>query len=257
MRHLRRTADPVIAPRLLRLRRRMARFPWITRSVPWSLWCRLAAYNALAVTWRIALDAGRPLSFVQIGSNDGIVLDPLHDVVVQCGWSGVLVEPMPELFEQLKANYGDTPGLSYENAAIGVADGRSTIFTVRPGPGDPYWTNQLASFDRDAILVHSDEIKDLEDRIEEVAIDALTLPSLVARHGIERIDVLHIDAEGFDHEIIKQIDFDARWAPRFLIYEQEHFDRGTHRDVRRLLRGAGYQLVNIWPDELAYRTGPS
>lgn len=247
----------VIVPQVLRMPRRLARVPWITRSLPWSLWCRLAAYNALAVTWRIALDAGRPLSFVQIGSNDGIVLDPLHDVVMQCGWTGVLVEPMPELFEQLKANYGDTPGLSYENVAIGVADGRATIFTVRPGPGDPYWTNQLASFDRSAILVHADEIENLAERIEEVVIDALTLPSLVARHGLQRIDLLHIDAEGFDHEIIKQIDFGARWAPRYVIYEQEHFDHDTHREVRGLLKGAGYRLVNIWPDELAYRPARS
>ena len=45
----------------------------------------------------------------------------------------------------------------------------------------------------------------------------------------------------------------ASWAPTFIIYEREHFDRDTDEAAHHLLRTAGYHLVDIWPDQFAYR----
>lgn len=210
----------------------------------------------MAVAWVVARRAGRPLAFVQVGSNDGVVHDPLHVVVRAHAWTGVLVEPLPELFERLVANYRDVPGLVFENAAIGQADGSATLFSVASRAGDPYWTDQLASFDRTTLLSHADVLPDLEERIVSVPITALTLPSLVAKHGLSRIDLLHVDVEGYDAEVVRQVDFSASWAPTFIVYERQHLDRTTDRATRRMLRRAGYRCVDIWPDQLAYRASP-
>src|SRR5262245_37291248 len=43
--------------------------------------------------------------FVEIGAMDGISFDPLYKHVVSNGWRGLLVEPLPDLFEQLKETY--------------------------------------------------------------------------------------------------------------------------------------------------------
>ncbi|HAM00780.1 MAG TPA: FkbM family methyltransferase [Acidimicrobiaceae bacterium] len=235
------------------LRRWLARRRWPNRTLPWWLWCHLCAFDSMAVTWVVAIRAGRPLTFVQIGSNDGVVFDPLHEAVKAFNWSGVLVEPVPDVFGRLQANYHGVPDLAFENVAIGEQDGEAILYSVTPGPDDPYWTNQIASFDKAVILSHRDTITALEDRVEELRVPTLTLNTLVSRHQLTALDFLHIDVEGFDQEIIKQIDFRAGWAPRFIIFERQHMSRKTHRQVRRLLRGAGYRLVNIWPDELAYR----
>jgi FkbM family methyltransferase len=216
----------------------------------------VGAADSLTVAWVIARRAGRPLSFVQIGSNDGVVHDPLHQVVRACGWYGVLVEPLPPLYERLVTNYEGVPGLAFENAAVGTVDGTSTIYSVEPRPGDPYWVDQIATFDRDTLQSHADVLVGVEERIVEVPVASLTLPTLVARHDLRSIDLLHVDVEGYDYEVLKQIDFSGSWAPTFIMYEREHFDRPTDRAARRMLRGAGYRLVDIWPDQFAYRAGP-
>jgi Methyltransferase FkbM domain len=88
-------------------------------------------------------------------------------------------------------------------------------------------------------------------------VNTTTLGSLVDRHGLATIDLLHVDAEGYDFEILKQIDFSASWAPTFIIFEKEHFDRQTYRQATHMLRSAGYRCIDIWPDALAYRHAPT
>jgi FkbM family methyltransferase len=237
-------------------RRRVVRSDRLNRHLPWALWCAVGAADALTVAWVVARRAGRPLTFVQIGSNDGVIHDPLHQVVRACGWSGVLVEPIPTLYERLVANYDGVQGLVFENAAVGTVDGMSTLYSVDPRPGDPYWVDQIATFSRDTLLSHAGVLAGVENRIVEVPVASLTLPTLVARHGLGAVDVLHIDVEGYDFEVLKQIDFSSPWAPAFIIYEREHFDRRTDRAARRMLRAAGYRLSDIWPDQFAFRTAP-
>ena len=232
------------------------RWDVLNRRLPWSWWCALAAVDSLAVTWVIARRAGRPLTFVQIGANDGMMYDPLHTVVRAAGWSGVLVEPVPALYERLVANYSGVPNVQFENAAIGATDGTATLYSVEPRPDDPYWVGLLPSLDRDIIRSHHHLIPGIEERIQEMQVASLTLPSLVARHDLAVIDLLNVDTEGYDYEILRQIDFSSGWAPAFIIYERRHLDRSTDRQARRMLRGAGYRLSGLGPDLLAYRSAP-
>jgi len=241
---------------VLPARRRVARLRWVNRRAPWRLWCALGAADALTVAWVVATRAGRPLRFLQIGSNDGVVHDPLHQVVRACHWTGVLVEPLPELFEKLVANYDGVPGLAFENVALGTEDGTTTMYKVDPRPGDPYWVALLASFDKDVILSQADVLRGVGSRLLEVAVETVTLETLVARNGLETIDFLHVDAEGYDHAVLEQIDFAAPWAPAFIVFEREHFDAATDRATRRRLGDAGYTCIDVWPDQLAYRVPP-
>ena len=239
------------------VRRTVARVDWLNRRLPWRAWCALGAADALTVAWVLATRSARPLKFVQIGANDGVIHDPIHQVVEACGWSGVLVEPLPVFYEKLVANYAGVPNLEFENAAVGTTDGTATIFSVDPRPGDPYWVELLSSFNREVIISQGQVLPDVEHRLIEVEVRTTTLASLVARHGLTAIDLLHVDAEGYDFEILKQVDFGASWAPSFIIFEREHFDREMYRQAMHMLRTAGYRCVDVWPDTLAYRRAPS
>jgi FkbM family methyltransferase len=238
------------------VRRQIRRIEWADCHLPWRLWCALCAWNAAAVAEAIGRRSRRSLRFVQIGSNDGVLNDPLHAVVRTHRWTGVLVEPIPAIFDELVANYADVPGLAFENVAVGSGEGKATIFTLDPRPDDPDWAAQLSSFDREVLLSHREALADLEERILEVPIEAVTVPALVRRHRIESLDLLHVDAEGHDYEVLHQIDFAAPWAPRFVIFEKKHMGREAYLATKGLLRRAGYRCVNVWPDELAYRESP-
>lgn len=45
------------------------------------------------------------VSFLQIGSNDGISGDPLNKFINNYNWKGILVEPITSLFEKMIRNY--------------------------------------------------------------------------------------------------------------------------------------------------------
>jgi hypothetical protein len=73
---------------------------------------------------------------------------------------------------------------------------------------------------------------------EEVA--CLTLDQLVSRHGIGKIDLVQIDAEGYDFQALKQIDLD-RFSPRVIRFEWTNLPPEEQAAALDLLGGAGYR----------------
>jgi FkbM family methyltransferase len=224
--------------------------------LPWWLWCRLCAVDGATVADALGRRWPVPLTFVQIGSNDGVHGDPLHRAVVEHHWRGVLVEPVPDLFERLVANYQGTSGVVFDNIAVNRCDGPMSLWTLEGRPGDPEWIDQLATFDHEILLRHCAEVPHLDSRIRHIRVDGLTLPSLIDKHGLEAVDLLHVDAEGFDLEVLSQVDVTARWAPRVVIFEKKHMDAADYGRAWDRFRRAGYRRVNLWPDEMWNRSLP-
>ena len=87
------------------------------------------------------------LFFVQIGAMDGVVDDPLREHVLASGWRGLLVEPLPDMFERLRANYAGREGLRFERTAIVDRSGPVEMFRVDPQQlaRFPSWVGGLSS----------------------------------------------------------------------------------------------------------------
>ena len=239
------------------VRPRLGGVTWLANRMPWTVWCVLCASGAEAVVHELGRRSSGPLRFVQVGSNEGVANDPLHETARARRWTGVLVEPLPHLFARLVENYQGVDGVSFVNAAIGPEDGTVTMYTVEAQEDDPEWVHQIASLDRDVVLRHAYALRDLESRIRPVEVECLSLGTLVARQGLVGVDLMHTDAEGYDKDIIEQIRFDAEWAPRFLLFEVKHMDREAYFATKARLEAAGYRLAGLWPDEFAYRTPPT
>ena len=69
------------------------------------------------------------------------------------------------------------------------------------------------------------------------------LMSVLDRHRVERIDVLHIDAESYDYQVLKQIDF-KRFRPKLILYEHRHLNTADRNAATALLSGEGYRLID-------------
>ena len=65
---------------------------------------------------------------IQVGANDGVHADPINKYIINFNWSGVLIEPQPEIFERLKENYKTKKNIFFENSAV----------TDKSGYGDMY-----------------------------------------------------------------------------------------------------------------------
>ena len=191
---------------------------------------------------------------MQIGSNDGEQLDPLRGLIRERGWSGIMVEPVPFVFERLRLNYGDVPGVALENVAIDVADGSRPLYHLPPSddPDLPPWYDSLGSFDRDVVLKHREFIPDIDERIVSLEVPCLSFDSLCRRHGVERIDLVHIDTEGHDFEILELIDLDRR-RPGIVLFEHLHLDPATHRACIDHVGRHGYETMSNAMDTLCLR----
>jgi FkbM family methyltransferase len=218
----------------------------------WQLW-RMAGPKLLEAF----ADRYPEALFVEIGSNDGDHHDHLRTFIQTRSWRGVMVEPVPYVYESLVRRYGHIEGVTLENAAIGAADGRLPFYHLRQATDEerdrlPYWYHGTGSFSREQVLRHEKDIRDVRERIVERDVTALTFDSLAEKHGLHDLDLLLTDTEGYDWEILKTVDL-RRYRPRLAIYEHYHLSREDREACREHFRTAGYAILEEGFDTFCLR----
>ena len=191
---------------------------------------------------------------VQIGANDGVAGDPLVEAFRKTRWTGLLVEPVPHLYEMLVSRYCDRPGVRIERAAVSTYDGETPLYRLRTVPGEsPEWFDQLSTLNREVLLKHRASIPEIDSLLVEERVPAVRLDTLLARHEIYRIDLLVIDTEGHDFEVLRTLDF-ARFRPTLVMFEHQHLTESDKQAAYRLLEAAGYDYrETVEGDAIAWR----
>jgi FkbM family methyltransferase len=192
--------------------------------------------------------------FVKVGANDGITGDPCSDILLDTEtWQGLLIEPVPSCFARLQANFSDRRRFTLEQVAIGPKVANEPFYYVderakEANPWLPEWYDQLGSFDRNHILKHLNGA--LEPFIQQLPVQVLPLTSVLARYGHERIDLLHIDTEGYDDIVLETLDFE-RYRPLLILIEHKHLTPARKSAMRARLRAHGYLVENVGSDYAA------
>jgi FkbM family methyltransferase len=189
---------------------------------------------------------------VKVGANDGITGDPLYNLIHKHEkWKVLFVEPVPYLFDRLIGNYGHVPRHRFEKAAIN--DGTSCDFywvgedAAQELADLPQWWDQLGSFNKEHILKHLNGR--LAPFIRSERVIGLTIHQLFEKHDIHQIDLLHIDTEGYDWAILKQLDL-SRYAPNVILFEHAHLSPNDRREALTFLSSL-YNTTPIRGDTLA------
>ena len=198
-------------------------------------------------------EVNKKVHFIQVGSNDGITGDPIHHFVQHYQWYGVLIEPMPMLFEQLKKTYEfEKERLQFLNVAVSADNQKSkTIYCINEKfRGQvPDWYYQLGSFVKEVILKHN--IQNIEDYLVENQVPVLTIQHIKETYlTLDSIDFLHIDAEGYDFEILKTLDF-LRNKPSVILVEYVHLDIATQKQMLAMFKRNGYTTYRCHLDFIA------
>jgi len=184
--------------------------------------------------------------FVEIGANDGEQHDHLRPIVLERRWRGILVEPVPYVFERLRRNYAGVDHVILENAAIADRDGELPFFHLREADRAtervPQWYDAIGSFSREAVLSHRPQIADIDERLVETAVPTLSFDSLLARHSFDAVDLVVVDTEGYDWEVLRTIDLD-RHRPALIVYEHFHLDPDVRAAAREHLEAHGYETL--------------
>ena len=161
-------------------------------------------------------------TFVEIGSNDGEQHDHLRPLILAPRLAGVMVEPVPYVFERLRGNYaarrrawrsrtprsadrdGEVPFYHLVDAA---AEERASL---------PDWYDGIGSLSKEFVLGHAKHMPDLEERIVVPAGAVADVRVAVrAARARPRRPAASSTPRATDWEILRRIDFDrAPPAPR-------------------------------------------
>lgn len=205
----------------------------------------------------------KPLFIVQIGANDGISHDPVHKYIKRDNCEGVLLEPQKDVFDRFLTHlYHKNKGIRLVNAALGYADGVSTLYKI--SFSNARWATGLATFNRSVLekAFHSGHVAkqaqkenikvpaSINEGIAEEKIEVISSKTLIQRYGIKKIDLLQVDTEGFDFEIIKMFDMNII-KPRAIIYENSHLPDALKEECRQYLINNGYAVKNYGGNTLA------
>jgi len=204
----------------------------------------------------------KTLTFLQIGANDGIMNDPVYqfnltnrDVV-----SGYVLEPLPDIFEKLVENYKCCPGIKPFNLAIHCSEPEMILHRVKPDRAAevPAFARGIASFDanhwKKSTLVPS------VDFMEQVKVRCISFSDFIKSNGIDKLDLLLLDSEGYDYEILMSLDF-KNIKPRIIRFEHGVRDQVMSSEkfmrVCNHLNSYGYQIIAESYDATAYLLDPN
>ncbi|QXE92327.1 FkbM family methyltransferase [Geomonas subterranea] len=180
--------------------------------------------------------------FVDIGANDGISFSNTCHLERNLGWTGIAVEPIPEVFRKLKANRGGI----LVNACIAAKPGTAK-FQVVSGYAEML-SGLVDEYDPQHQQRIADEIARHGGTCREIEVECCNFNELLDRHGIRKVDYLNIDTEGAEYSILKTIDF-RRFEISVVGVENNYDDCR----IPLLMRKNGYVLHSIVGDEFYVR----
>jgi FkbM family methyltransferase len=190
------------------------------------------------------------IQFVQIGANDGVRFDDLSRFLMHHACKGLVIEPLPDVFLQLQANYAEYPSITPINKAIHASARSLPLYRVEPNAlrRYPAWAAGIASFDREHLRRHDIDANDIKSE----SVECVPLMALLTQHDLLELDLLQIDTEGYDAEIIRMIDF-ARCRPRVIKYEHKTLSREGRAELEAMLQRHGYRSAREATDTVAWR----
>lgn len=191
---------------------------------------------------RFSRSIGNGFTVIQVGANDGITHDPIHKFIKRDRWTGVLLEPQKDVFEQkLSKLYRKHPEINAINCALGDEDGSTNIYKI--GFSTARWATGLASFNRAHLL----EAFESGHVIKQAAKEGITIPedtakyivaekvkvlcpeTILSKYNLSKIDMLQIDAEGFDFEVVKLFKID-KTNPKLVCFESSHLSKEEYAE---------------------------
>ncbi len=211
-----------------------------------------------------------PLRICIVGANDGKFGDPIFRLIksrLASETDILLFEPQPYIIPYLSENYAFHPSHHIVNAAIGPGSDL-VLHAVRKEAWERFspayaenWPvyrapTGVTSTERRQVLEWVKK-QNPDERDPDALVAELRVPCSTLVHALERlgrpmeIDVLQVDAEGFDDEVIYACDIN-RTRPAVIYFEDNHLPVHRRRRLREHLEPA-YHLLPVRRDVLAIR----
>jgi FkbM family methyltransferase len=171
-------------------------------------------------------------TYIEIGASDGLAYSNTKFFNEKLGFKGILIEPVPELFKELKEN---RPQDILINAAVDYEEGLSKFIGENTCSGlDKYLSEPL----RDKYLKGS----------KEYLVNTYPISKIIQDSGLKYIDYFSIDVEGGELCLLETMDWTI---PVYIITielneklnETNEIDRKKNQKCRDLLIKKGFTFI--------------
>jgi FkbM family methyltransferase len=221
--------------------------------------------NIYTLSLAVLIQLKRRLAIVVVGANDGRFNDPIYGFAMRMAARTrmLLIEPNRSLIPYLQANYQSHPDHRIANCAIGE-EGTLTLYAVKPEWIDRYqpayaqgWPHYRAatgitSANRDHVAeALLREGINPGDAIERLHAPCHQLSTVLASQGMDtQIDVLQIDAEGYDDAVIHASTISVT-KPKLIYFENHNIPQPRMELLSSYLSSENYRLYALGRDSLA------
>jgi FkbM family methyltransferase len=167
--------------------------------------------------------------FIEIGANDGIQLSNTYLLETMYDWTGICIEPIPDVYNSLVKN---RPKSLHCNRAIFSESNKIIKFDI----ANKY---NLLSGISEYIDCHTKTVNKNKTQIEVLT---LTFNDLLIQYNAPAyIDYLSLDTEGSELEILKSVDLNKY---TFGLIDVEHnYIEPRRTQIRELLEANGYEYI--------------
>ncbi|HET8587338.1 MAG TPA: FkbM family methyltransferase [Candidatus Limnocylindria bacterium] len=182
--------------------------------------------------------------FVEAGANDGVNFSNTYYLERARGWSGVLVEGIPQLYD---ACVRHRPRSHVVNCALVAPEHAGRSVRMHYSNLQSIVSGALPYEHVEAGLASQDEAT------YDVEVPGRTLSSVLEEVAPARIDLLVLDVEGYEPQALRGLDLD-RHAPRFALIEI--LDEQRREAVEAVIGERYVEVDRFTPTDVLYEARP-
>lgn len=190
---------------------------------------------------------------IQIGANDGLRYDPVRKLIQQYPCRALLAEPVPYIFEQLQANYASFPQVKLWQTAVADSNTNKVLpfYCFQPKPPLPFNSDfsLWGSFEEAQISKFKSLVPHYEELLACIEVPVTEINELIASANFSRLDMLQIDAEGWDIRLMNILDLE-HWQPSLIRFEHLHAPKNEVYALLEKLWQHEYSTYSIGLDTL-------
>ena len=139
----------------------------------------------------------------------------------------LLVEPVPHNISAINENLKEFKNIHLEPVAVASVRETKDFFFVKATSINKlkkHWASGIGSFNKNHLLNHrTKRFLIEEDDIDKIPIKTVKFEDLIEKYSITEIDKILIDIEGYEYEILKDMDL-KKVRINSILFEYKHFD---------------------------------
>jgi FkbM family methyltransferase len=185
-------------------------------------------------------------SLIQIGANDGISHDHVHNIIKKFKLESLLLEPIKKYYVDLQNNYSNYENVRFENSALSINNEILFLYKVNPKYFNKYGTlsSGISSFYKEHLLKHGIKKKHIiQEKVNQISFD-----ELLKKYNISSFDLLLIDTEGYDCHIVNDFFLKIKKIRPIIIFEWSHIKNIEFENTLNTIIDNNYSFFPIGND---------